>query len=473
MTPYLLTVVLVASTLNAAPAQVAGPTDRGALERFVDSVVARGMAAQRIPGAAFCFVRHAEVFFCKGYGVADLSQRRPVVPESTIFRVGSISKVFTATAVVQLADRGRLDMTADVRSYLRGAQLADSLLPRVTAEQLLDHTAGFDEIRPGTQAASEDQVLPLAQFLRPRLISVFTPGEITSYSTYGMTLAGLLVEQISGLSFEEYLKRNIWTPLGMSRTSITVPVSQRPWVAVGYDLVRDTLVPQPWEWYHTTPASSVNATAEDMAKFMIAHLREGERDGARILSDRAARYMQGQHATVHPRLPGFALGFYEDYVGQLRVIEHGGQMAGFASWLVLVPQTQDGFIIMHHRENARMRDDLKWALLTRYYADARRRLPAPVAAPSFKERVALFTGRYAPTTSCHSCTPRSVPYILEVKPTADSTALLAAGNTWIEVEPFLFAQKDGTGYLTFRRGSSGAAQYMFAGGSWSWERLPD
>jgi hypothetical protein len=183
--------------------------------------------------------------------------------------------------------------------------------------------------------------------------------------------------------------------------------------------------------------------------------------------------MQRQHATVHPRLPGFALGFYEDYVGELRVIEHGGQVAGFASLIVLMPQEQDGFIIMHHRENARMRDDLKWALLTRYYADARRRLPAPVAAPSFKKRVALFTGRYAPTTSCHSCTPRSVPYILEVKPTADSTALLAARNTWIEVEPFLFAQKDGTGYMAFRRGSSGAAQYMFAGGSWSWERLPN
>jgi CubicO group peptidase (beta-lactamase class C family) len=300
-----------------------------------------------------------------------------------------------------------------------------------------------------------------------------TPGEITSYSTYGVTLAGLLVEQISGLPFEEYLKRNIWTPLGMSRTSITVPASQRSWVAVGYELVRDALVPQPWEWYHTTPASSVNATADDMAKFIIAHLREGERGGARILSDRAARYMQRQHATVHPRLPGFALGFYEDYVGQLRVIEHGGQVAGFASLMVLMPQQQDGFIIMHHRENARLRDDLKEALLTRYYADARRRLPLPVAASSFKARVSLFTGRYAPTTSCHSCTPRQVPYILEVKATADSTALIMTGSEWIEVEPLLFARRDGTGYIAFRRGNSGAVQYMFAGGSWSWERLPD
>ena len=470
---HMLAAVLLASALQMAPAQVAGPTDPRALERFVDSVVARGMAAERIPGAAFCFVRHSEVYFCKGYGVADLRERRPVVPESTIFRVGSISKVFTATAVVQLADRGHLDMTADVSSYLRGARLGGGSLPRVTAEQLLDHTAGFDEIRPGTQAASEAQVLPLAEFLRNRLISVTTPGEITSYSTYGITLAGLLVERVSGLSFEEYLERNIWTPLGMSRTSITVPAAQRSWLAVGYDVVRDSLVPQPWEWYHTTPASSVNATAEDMAKFMIAHLREGERGGARILSDRATRYMQRQHATAHPRLPGFALGFYEDYVGQLRVIEHGGDMAGFSALMVLVPQERDGFIVMHHREHGRLRDELKEALLKRYYAHARRPLPVPVARTSFKERVSLFAGRYAPTTSCHSCAPRRVPYVIEVKPTADSTALVITGSDWIETEPLLFVRRDGTGYIAFRRGGSGAVQYMFAGGTWTFERLPD
>ena len=473
MNLHLLAVLLVASTLSPARAQVAGPTDRGELARFVDSVVAAGMARDRSPGAAFCFVRHSEIFYCKGYGVANIREHTPVVPDSTIFRVGSISKVFTATAVVQLADLSKLDMTADVRSYLRGAKLVDSALAHVTAEQLLDHTAGFDEIRPGTQADAEDNVLPLADFLRTRLVRVTTPGEITSYSTYGMTLAGLLVEQISGLRFEEYLKRNIWAPIGMSHTSITVPASQRRWLAVGYEVEGDTLVPQPWEWYHTTPASSVNATAHDMAKFIIAHLQGDERSGARIMSDRAARYMQRQHATMHPRLPGFALGFYEDYVGQLRVIEHGGNVAGFSALMVLVPQEQDGFIIMHHREGARLRDDVKYALLARYYAEARRQFPAPVRSPSFKERVSMFAGRYAPTTSCHSCKPRSVPSIIEVKPTADSTAIMAAGNEWIEVEPLLFEQKNGTGYLKFVRGSSGAIQYMFAGGFWSWERLPD
>lgn len=472
MIRHTLFAILIAPAFNTAEAQTAGPSDRRELERFVDSVMTRGMSTERIPGAAFCFVKQGEVYLCKGYGVAELRDRRPVVPESTIFRVGSISKVLTATAVVQLADRNELDMTTDVRRYLRGAQLNDSTLPRVTAEQLLDHTAGFDEIRPGTQAETEGQVLPLAQFLRPRLVSVMTPGEITSYSTYGITLAGLLVEQVSGLSLEDYLKRNIWAPLGMSRTSITVPASQKPWLAVGYEVVRDTLVAQPWEWYHTTPASSVNATALDMAKFIAAHLREGELGGTRIMSNRAARYMHQQHATVHPRLPGFALGFYEDYVGQLTVIEHGGNMAGFSSLMVLMPNTQDGFIIMHHRESAKLRDDLKWALLTRYYAEARVRLPLPVRSSSFKERVKLFAGRYAPTTSCHSCTPRRVPYIMDVKPNADSTSLIVAGNEWIEVEPFLFAQKDGTGYFAFRRNRSGEVQYMFAGGTWSWEKLP-
>ena len=465
--------ILTAGALTTARAQqAAGPVELRELERFVDSVFARGIAAERIPGAAFCFVKDAEVFLCKGYGVGDLRQRHPVSAASTVFRIGSISKVFTATAVVQLADRGLIDMNADVNGYLRKIRVASEFPAPVRVKHLLDHTAGFDEIRPGTQTDSRENVMSLADFLRTRLVRIWPPGEITSYSTYGITLAGLLVEEVSGLSIEEYLKRNIWSPLRMSRTSISVPSAQQSLVATGYDLVGDSLKAQAWEWYHTTPASSVNSTAEDMTKFMIALLDSGRNRDARILSTRASGYMQRQHATAHLLLPGFALGLYEDYVGQLRLLEHGGNMAGFSALMVLMPKERDGFIVLHHRENSRFRDEVKDALLKRYYAAARERFPVPVASASFKKRVALFTGRYAPTTSCHSCRPRSVPYIIDIKATGDSSALIITGRNWIEKEPFLFMRDDGTGYIAFRRDSAGVVKYMFAGGFWSFERLP-
>jgi CubicO group peptidase (beta-lactamase class C family) len=441
------------------------------LERFVDSVVTAHLARTHLPGAAFAFVQGGRTLVLKGYGVADVASGRRVSAESTIFRIGSISKVFTATALVQLADRGRLDMTSDVNLVLRRVRVPDAFGAPVTAEQLLDHTAGFDEIRPGTQAASPTEVLTLAEFLRGRLVRVRPPGETISYSTYGVTLAGELLEEVSGLDYQDYLTRNVWAPLRMTRTNVAIPTAFARDVAVPYEVSNGAPVPAPWEWYHTTPASSVNTTAADMSRFLLAQLNDGELEGARILSPRATRYMQRQHATMHPRLPGFALGFYEDYVGDLRVLEHGGQVAGFSSLLLMIPEERAGFFVVSHGEQSTLRDELKYALLTRYFPRARTHLAVPPAPPNAATRAERFAGRYAWTTSCHSCGVRAAPLTMTVTANADGT-LGFSGRRWIEAEPLLFVRDDGSGYIAFRADSAGRVTHMSPGSFWSFERLP-
>lgn len=448
-----------------------GPGDPKELQNFVDSLMKAEMARERIPGAAFVFVKDGRVVMISGYGLANVERFTPVVPESTIFRIGSISKVFTATAVVQLADRGLVDMNADVNKYLKKIHVSDAFGAPVTVEELLDHTAGFDEIRPGTQAENAQSVMSLSEFLGPRLVRVRAPGRTISYSTYGVTLAGEMIEEITGHSFEEHLRREIWSPLGMSRTNVTIPASLQASVATGYELANGALVPAAWEWYHTTPASSVNSTAADMGKFMIAQLQFGRLGDARIMSERAASYMQRQHVTMHPLIPGFALGFYEDYVGSLRVIEHGGQVAGFSSQMVLIPDGNAGFFVVSQFENGHLRDELKDALLRRYYPKARIRLTVPAPRAGVAERATQYAGRYAPITSCHSCIPRSVPMVLTVTAGEDGS-LSIAGNRWIEFAPDLFVRYDGSGYLYFRRDSAGKVGEMFPGSFWSFERLP-
>ena len=179
-----------------------GPTDPRELERFLDVIFAEQMEKQHIPGAVLIFVKDGKVFFSKGYGFANLERQQRVVPQRTLFRIGSISKVFTATAIVQLADRGRINLHADVNRYLKKLQVAATFPEPVTAAHLITHTAGFDEIRPGTQGPDAASVLPLADFLRTRLVRVQPPGETIAYSTYGITLAGLLTEDVSVMSFE-------------------------------------------------------------------------------------------------------------------------------------------------------------------------------------------------------------------------------------------------------------------------------
>ncbi|HKS07645.1 MAG TPA: serine hydrolase domain-containing protein [Gemmatimonadaceae bacterium] len=451
-----------------------GPRDRAELNAFLDSAVNAMMKRDRIPGAAVCFVRNGELFTCRGYGVSDIARKTPVSPDSTIWRIGSISKVFTAFGVVQLADQGRVDLNADVNRYLTSVKVKDTLGGPVLVEHLLDHTAGFDEIRPGTMAPNAAAVLPLGEFLRTRLVRVRSSGTTTSYSTYGMTLAGAMIEDVTKQSHERFLDSAVWAPLGMKSTNVNVPASQAHRVAIGYSVRGDSVLPEPWEWYLTTPASSVNSTARDMSTFIIANLQLGRVGNARVLSQYASRFMQRQHATPHPRLPGFALGFYEDYVGALRTVEHAGDMAGFSALMVLIPEHNDGFFIVQHREGGSMRDELKERILNRYYPASLVRLPVPAPPPDFRTRVGDFVGRFVPSTSCHTCTPRSAPYIVSITAAPDSSALMmsiARGRRFIEVAPLLFVREDGSGYVAFRRGPSGTVTEMFVGNIWNFERV--
>jgi CubicO group peptidase (beta-lactamase class C family) len=445
--------------------------DPAQLAAFVDEYIAAEMAKEGIPGAGFVFVQDGRVVLQRGYGVADVAAKRAVDPEKTIWRIGSISKVLTATAVMQLVDRGLVDLDAPVDRYVRRVAIPATYPDPVTVRQLLDHTAGFDEIRPGTQADSEGGVLPLAPFLEGKLVRVRPPGKTLAYSTYGITLAGELVEEVAAMPFETFLKRNVWDPLGMTRTAITRPVDAD--VAKGYDIDKGEVVEQPWEWYHTTPASSVNATVADMARFLEAHLALGQANGARILSERAAREMQRQQVTMDPSIPGYALGWAEDYVGDLHVLEHGGNMAGFSALAVIVPSERVGFFIVHHGENSTLRNDLKWTLLERFFPAAKRRHPVPPTLPPVQEvRAERFAGRYAPLASCWSCNPVRVNALMTLTANPDGT-LSFAGGRWIAVDALRFVQERGSGYIVFRNDESGAVHEVFAGGSWGWQKLPN
>jgi CubicO group peptidase (beta-lactamase class C family) len=455
---------------TTAAAGASDIVDATRLAAFVDSLIPAEMASERIPGAGFVFIEDGRVLLERGYGVADVARSLRVDPDSTIWRIGSITKVFTATAVMQLVDRGLVDLDAPVDRYVRRVGIPRTDDAPVTVRHLLDHTAGFDEIRPGTQAPTRDAILPLDQFLQSKLVRARPPGETIAYSTYGMTLAGELVEEVAKTPFEDFLRRNTWGPLAMKRTGIAPP-SGGERVAKGYEVSGDSIVEQPWEWYHTTPASSINSTVADMARFLEAHLGLGAAKGARILSEASAREMQRQQVTMHPAIPGYALGFNEDFIGGLRILEHGGNMAGFSSLMVLIPESRAGFFLVNHMEGSKLRDNLKWTLLERFYPAARQRKPVPAVLPSAEQvRPERFAGQYIPLTSCFSCQPVRAASLLAVTPNPDAT-LAFAGGRWIAVDSLRFVNERGSGYIVFRADGQGTVRELFAGGFWGWQKV--
>jgi CubicO group peptidase (beta-lactamase class C family) len=447
-----------AAATGARPA-----VDAAGLAALLDPVFAAGMASEQIPGAAFVLVQDGRVVLAKGYGVADVASGRPVSTDRTIFPIASITKVFTATAVMQLVDRGVVDLHADVNEYLRAVRVPAAYASPVTVEQLLTHTAGFDE-PPGRRVSSAAELVPLDRFLSDKLVRVHPPGELTSYSSYGMALAGLLVEDVSGQPFESWLEERLWKPLGMKNTHITVPDGARADLATAYELEDGTLVPVPWEIYQTPPASSISATVDDMSRFMIAHLNNGRVGDARVLSERAAMDMQRQHATMHPKLPGWGLGFQLDDGNGHRVMEHGGDIGGFSALMTLLPDDGVGLYVVHHLEGRNLRFDVKRAVLDRWFPDRRPHIaPAPRAEDAL--RLARFAGTYRATPWCHTC-PGGGAFVQDFEVEANPDGTLTLWDTrWVEIGPLLFASEDGRRKLGFAEDASGRVLALTAG-SW-------
>ena len=422
------------------------------------------MQKEHIPGSAIVFVQNGQILLTRGFGYANLEQKKLVDAEKTICPIGSISKVFTATALVQLADQKKIDLKSDVNAYLKKLKVAQKYPEPIQLRNLLNHTSGLDEIRPGTQANSPEAILPLHEFLKSRLVPIHPPGLITSYSTYGITLAGLLIEEISGSSYETYLRRNLWEPWMMSRTHISTPLNLAGDVAIAYGVEDDKVEKIPYEWYHTTPASSIRSTAENMGHFIAGQLQCGDFRGKRIFSEKAACEMQRTQSTTHPQMPGWTYGFQEDDTNGLRILEHGGDIAGFASLLVLLPDQNTGFFITHHVEGANMRFELKKQLLNRYFPD-KREVKAPTPAPDSAAGLKRFAGVYRGNIFCHTC-KESFP-VAEVEVTANEDGTITLWeDRWIQTSPLLFVRSDGKRKIGFQEDKHTGQILQMSSGSW-------
>ena len=443
------------------------PISATELASFINPIIKAQLEKEHIPGAVFVLVQNGSILYQRGYGFADVERRKRVDPFTTIWRIGSISKVFTATAIVQLADRGRFRLTDDVNQYLTRFKVAPTFREPVRFWHLLTHTAGFDEIRPGTRAETESGLLSLGDFLAPKLVRLRPPGRVISYSTYGISLAGYLVEQVSGADFETYLRQNVWQPLGMRHTNIAVPPSLLGDVAKGYELDNGRNQTANWEWYHSTPASSINSTAVDMGQFIIALLQQGRYEKTRILSESAARDLLRQHFTSHPQLAGFAYGFYEDFTNGEHIVEHGGNVEGFAAQLTLLPDRGIGFFVASQHEPAELKDVVRKALLDHYFPDPRPRTP-PTPMAGYKTRAARFAGSYEVNEFCHTCgSDRRVYPRVEVKAFPDGTiSITGIEPHFVEVSPLFFRKANGApDGVVFHQDESGRID-LVAGDNW-------
>jgi CubicO group peptidase (beta-lactamase class C family) len=453
-----------------------GPTTVEEMEAFVDGFMDSQMKSGPVAGAVVVVVKDGQVFFQKGYGYEDTQKRVPVDPAQTLFRPGSVSKLFTWTAVMQLVEQGKIDLDADVNTYLKDFKVDATFPGPVTMRNLLTHTAGFEDGGVGYLFASKiEDVLPLSEWLaahqpervRPATTD-FSDGTNASYSNWGTALAGYIVELVSGQPFDDYIAEHIFKPLGMERSTFGEPLPETlaPRMSGGYTFEAGAFKEQGFEFIHSIgPAGALTATGADMARFMLAHLQNGTLGDGQILKPETAQLMHSRVMSPDPALNGHALGFYETYINGHRIIGHGGDTQYFHSVLSLMPATGIGLFASVNTggQGARTSVALERAFFKHYFPAELPDVKPPADAAS---RNARYAGSYRTLRHSHSKFEKVFAAFSDdtVTPMPDGTLLMSnifgSPARWVEVGDGVFRDRNSDAVAAFKGDDGGRATHV-------------
>lgn len=475
--PVLIAGLAVLAWLAAASASAATDAQDG---RVLDELIGKYVSPEAAPGAAAVLVRRDGAVTLRGYGMADLAKGRAVNPESTVFRIGSISKTFTAIAILQLVDEGKIDLQADANKYLKGVQIPSGGTP-VRVIDLMTHRSGFDGNI--TYVGLDDRIaaaLSTDQRLQRDIFRLRPAGLLPSYDNMAWGLLGHVVESVDGMPYSQAMTKRIFAPLGMKNSAVGLPLDESN-VAVPYEVGGDgkphakpaIFLRRGWQG-----AGDISTTAADMVRFLQAMLAEGAYPGGRLLKLETFRHqVDTTHFGFHPDVPSIGLGVYalKDGFG------HGGTIRGFNASLVVMPsQGYAAFAVMNLNNPApemslrglidyitdppgRGAIDPTEYLTTEFPFELDKRMrtgapPPPAAAPPTQGNERDWSGRYVGLRpeSYEELLPRlAVAVLLKpkiVRREADGTLYIGANGPYRRVGAGLYTFEKPDGSMTSTMG---------------------
>lgn len=438
------------------------------VEAFLDGIVPAQLTQNDIAGMTISVVKDGKLLFAKGYGYSDVKTKKPVSPETTLFRPGSVSKLFTWTAVMQLVEQGKLDLNKDVNEYL-DFKIPDAYGKPITLTHILTHTPGFEEqikdlFSLGTTTPN------LGEYVKTHIPRrIFSPGTTPAYSNYGTALAGYIVERVSGKPFDDYLEENIFKPLGMNNSTFRQPLPENlaPNMSSGYALASDE--PKGFEMINAFPAGSMSSSAVDMSKFMLAHLQGGKLGEAQILKPETAKLMHSRLYGMDDATPAMAHGFYEEPQNGQRIIGHGGDTMWFHSDLHLIEAAGVGFFMSYNsqsRGHSSPREVIWSAFMDRYFPNP---LPNEPTVENAKEEAQAVVGNYIGSRRPKGSAYRALGLIgqLTVSAAEDGTIqvpLLMGANgkpkKWRAIGGGKFREVDGQDLIVFKPDQDGKTRLV-------------
>jgi CubicO group peptidase (beta-lactamase class C family) len=431
---------------------------------FLDGFVPMQLEREDIAGAVVLVVKDGAILFAKGYGYSDVEKKTPVTVDATLFRPGSVSKLFTWTAVMQLVEQGKLDLDRDINEYLDFKIPAKFGKP-ITLRNIMTHTPGFEEQVKDLITEDAAPSATLKQHLVRHIPErIFPPGTTPAYSNYGASLAGYIVERVSGRPFNDYVAENIFKPLGMAHSTFAqpLPAELKPLMSNGYGLGSGKS--KPFEIIEEAPAGALAATAADISRFMIAHLQNGKLENKKILRSETASQMHSRQFGLSPALNGMCLGFYEETRNGKRIIGHGGDTIYFHSDLHLMLENGIGFFVSYNsagKGDISPRSALWYHFLDRYFPYTPAKVEKLASADADAKTIA---GRYLTTRRSESNFLKVGAVEEDVRVTPDESGTIKVepfkdfnGQTkkWQEIAPLVYRSVNGQDLLAFVRDYQG------------------
>lgn len=458
----------------AAQGQIDGPE----FEAFFDEFLTSALAEHHIPGAAIVVVQGSEIVFAKGYGYANLENNTPVDPETTIFRWASVSKLFPIVGVLQLVDQEMMDLDADINQYLRNWQVPNDFSTPVQVRDLLQHTDGFAPKDLAAHSLDVDSLQPLGSLLSKEMKSpLYEPGSQIIYGGFGTALAGHLLEQVTGNSFEDHIAKSFFEPLEMRHSTFhqVLPQEFEENLAPIYIYVDDTdsFIPAPFLYMTTSPSGGLSATPLDMAHFVIALLNDGRYEDVQILSPTSTQAMLETQIAPYPDFPGVTFGFLEHFSNYQRGLIRDGSGLRTRAQVYLLPEHHLGYIYVQNTSGDEVIDELNEVFLDTFY-------PAPditVATISPGDNSQL-AGNYRSVQTDEYTFMKSGSLLygeLRVEANPDNSLTITppvfgdiyggfeGSNRWAEIAPQVFQRTDRERYIAFRQDENTRKTYLLSG----------
>jgi len=477
LTMALSQILICTNTISTSAAQTSTSNESKVvlnqenISTFINDYFTTNMEKYKVPGAAVSVVKDSKEIFKAGYGFSNLETSEPVIPDSTTFPAGSVSKLFTASAIMKLYQEGKIDLNENIQTYLDDIRIQNPFNEPVTCNNLLTHSSGLDESSELNGSTLDENEIKSQQYYFdihiPKVI--VEPNTLCRYSNMGYNLLGYVIEKVSGMSYEDYIKSNILSPLNMDNSSVRMNNSS---MATGYAYDNGKFLSSSLAYQYTSGSSGIISTVTDMENFMIMHLNNGEYNNNSVLNENTEKLMQARHFGNNDIFAGMGYGFIRSDTNGVEILKHEGALpGGYTTTMLLIPGQNFGIYVATNSVCG-MVFDFEDAFLNYFYGNTEAATPN---SSNGEINCDTYTGTYR---SYDGLSEKNIMKIgilfdetvdLNICKTSKNTLQLSEYSQSQNKEESalfyysnnVFSRQDGKGYITLKDNSHGRVQYAF------------